>query len=254
MAHTLRVSTGMVARVPSPTADSPPPWRATLGRSITAAARVPLRAARPAALLHARWRRTRSPSWAAMSTSTASVMLDVGGGPGHFRSAFEGAGATYVALDADVGELAGSGEISARTVARERHAAPVPRRLSRRLLLQQRPGARARALVDGPRDATGDPPAAAPSFSATRSGSDRTAAMRLPRGTTSAVATRGAGTCARTGMSPRTGTARPSSVSLSPTGCAGRARRAPGRWSTCRRATTRGGPSGCCACLSCERW
>ena len=43
-------------------------------------------------------------------------MLDVGGGPGYFRSAFEGAGATYFALDADVGELAGLGEISTRTV------------------------------------------------------------------------------------------------------------------------------------------
>ena len=43
-------------------------------------------------------------------------MLDVGGGPGYFRSAFEDAGATYFALDADVGELAGLGEISTRTV------------------------------------------------------------------------------------------------------------------------------------------
>ena len=32
-------------------------------------------------------------------------MLDVGGGPGYFRDAFEAAGATYFALDADVGEL-----------------------------------------------------------------------------------------------------------------------------------------------------
>lgn len=44
------------------------------------------------------------------------TMLDVGGGPGYFRSAFEAAGATYFALDADVGELAGLGEISTRTV------------------------------------------------------------------------------------------------------------------------------------------
>jgi SAM-dependent methyltransferase len=45
-----------------------------------------------------------------------AVMLDVGGGPGYFRDAFEGAGATYLALDADVGELSGLGEISQRTV------------------------------------------------------------------------------------------------------------------------------------------
>ena len=45
-----------------------------------------------------------------------ATMLDVGGGPGYFRSAFEGAGATYLALDADVGELAGLGAISNQTV------------------------------------------------------------------------------------------------------------------------------------------
>lgn len=44
------------------------------------------------------------------------IMLDVGGGPGFFRTAFQDAGATYFALDADVGELAGTGEIAAGTV------------------------------------------------------------------------------------------------------------------------------------------
>lgn len=44
------------------------------------------------------------------------VVLDVGGGPGYFREAFERAGATYFALDADVGELAGQGEIAPGTV------------------------------------------------------------------------------------------------------------------------------------------
>jgi SAM-dependent methyltransferase len=43
-------------------------------------------------------------------------MLDVGGGPGYFRRAFEDAGATYFALDADVGELSGLGDIASRTV------------------------------------------------------------------------------------------------------------------------------------------
>jgi SAM-dependent methyltransferase len=45
-----------------------------------------------------------------------ATLLDVGGGPGYFRDAFEAAGATYYALDADVGELAGLGEIARGTV------------------------------------------------------------------------------------------------------------------------------------------
>lgn len=45
-----------------------------------------------------------------------ALLLDVGGGPGYFRDAFRAAGATYLALDSDVGELAGAGEIGAGTV------------------------------------------------------------------------------------------------------------------------------------------
>lgn len=44
------------------------------------------------------------------------VLLDVGGGPGYFRDAFGAAGATYLALDSDVGELAGAGDIAEGTV------------------------------------------------------------------------------------------------------------------------------------------
>ena len=47
---------------------------------------------------------------------TGQVLLDVGGGPGYFRDAFQDAGATYYALDSDVGGLAGAGEIAAGTV------------------------------------------------------------------------------------------------------------------------------------------
>lgn len=50
-----------------------------------------------------------------LSLSGATV-LDVGGGPGYFRDAFQGAGATYWALDADVGELSGLGSIAHGTV------------------------------------------------------------------------------------------------------------------------------------------
>ena len=45
-----------------------------------------------------------------------STVLDVGGGPGYFRDAFQAAGATYWALDADVGELSGLGSIPQGTV------------------------------------------------------------------------------------------------------------------------------------------
>ena len=45
-----------------------------------------------------------------------ATFLDVGGGPGYFRDAFAGAGATYLALDSDVGELAGLGDIGTGTV------------------------------------------------------------------------------------------------------------------------------------------
>lgn len=46
----------------------------------------------------------------------AALLLDVGGGPGYFRDAFEARGATYLALDADVGELAGLGSVASGTV------------------------------------------------------------------------------------------------------------------------------------------
>ncbi|WP_081795452.1 class I SAM-dependent methyltransferase [Nocardioides sp. URHA0020] len=44
------------------------------------------------------------------------TMLDVGGGPGYFRNAFQDRGSRYFSLDADVGELSGLGEIASGTV------------------------------------------------------------------------------------------------------------------------------------------
>jgi SAM-dependent methyltransferase len=44
------------------------------------------------------------------ATLEGSLVLDVGGGPGYFRDAFAAAGARYLAIDADVGELAARGE------------------------------------------------------------------------------------------------------------------------------------------------
>ncbi|MCD4526408.1 class I SAM-dependent methyltransferase [Nocardioides sp. cx-173] len=45
-----------------------------------------------------------------------ALLLDVGGGPGYFRDAFTAAGAHYLALDADVGELSGLGELPPGTL------------------------------------------------------------------------------------------------------------------------------------------
>jgi SAM-dependent methyltransferase len=47
---------------------------------------------------------------------TGATILDVGGGPGYFRRAFEAAGATYWAVDADVGELSAAGDVGPGTV------------------------------------------------------------------------------------------------------------------------------------------
>lgn len=58
-------------------------------------------------------------SVAQLSTWTpleGQLVLDVGGGPGYFRDAFHRAGARYLALDADVGELAGSGLVPGGTI------------------------------------------------------------------------------------------------------------------------------------------
>jgi SAM-dependent methyltransferase len=48
---------------------------------------------------------------------TGALMLDVGGGPGFFQSAFEASGAAYIAVDADAGEMRLHGRSpSSRTV------------------------------------------------------------------------------------------------------------------------------------------
>lgn len=44
------------------------------------------------------------------------LLLDVGGGPGYFADAFRAAGARYVAIDADLGELSGRGEPEPGTI------------------------------------------------------------------------------------------------------------------------------------------
>ena len=77
-------------------------------------------------------------------------------------------------------------------------------------------------------------------------GRPRDRAVALPR----RCATRAGATRASTATSPRTSTASRCSGSRSATGCAGRARRRRPTWWRCCRATTRGGPGGCCGCPS----
>ena len=105
----------MVARVPSPDATSRAPWRASWRRSARLFREFRFEQPDPDRFYTA----LAEDSVAQLSTYVdldGEVLLDVGGGPGYFRTAFEGAGATYLALDADVGELSGLGQISTRTV------------------------------------------------------------------------------------------------------------------------------------------
>jgi SAM-dependent methyltransferase len=54
-----------------------------------------------------------------------ATVLDVGGGPGYFADAFRGAGATYVGLEPDAGEMAARGEPEPGTVRASGEALPV---------------------------------------------------------------------------------------------------------------------------------
>jgi SAM-dependent methyltransferase len=54
-----------------------------------------------------------------------ATVLDVGGGPGYFAQAFRAAGATYVGLEPDAGEMAARGEPAPGTVRASGEALPV---------------------------------------------------------------------------------------------------------------------------------
>ena len=91
------------------------PWRADLGRSVHLLGEFRHEQSDPARFYTA----LAQDSVAQVShyhDLAGQLLLDVGGGPGYFRDAFTGAGASYVALDSDVGELAGAGAIGAGTV------------------------------------------------------------------------------------------------------------------------------------------
>lgn len=54
-----------------------------------------------------------------------AVVVDVGGGPGYFRRAFTGAGAHYVSIDSDVGEMAARGRPETSSVVGSGMSLPV---------------------------------------------------------------------------------------------------------------------------------
>jgi SAM-dependent methyltransferase len=92
-----------------------PPWRADLSRSLRLFREFGYEQSDPARFYTA-LARDSAQQVSQYHDLSGQLMLDVGGGPGYFREAFEAAGASYVALDADVGELTGAGSIDARTV------------------------------------------------------------------------------------------------------------------------------------------
>ncbi|MFF0270758.1 class I SAM-dependent methyltransferase [Kribbella sp. NPDC004536] len=59
------------------------------------------------------------------SELAGAVLLDVGGGPGYFADAFRRTGASYYAIDSDLGELSGRGEPTPGTVLGSGMALPV---------------------------------------------------------------------------------------------------------------------------------
>jgi SAM-dependent methyltransferase len=97
----------------SPTPDAP--WRASLGRSFRLLREFRYEQPDPARFYTA-LAADSAGQLARYAALDGATMLDVGGGPGYFRDAFTRAGARYVALDSDVGELAGTGEIAPGTV------------------------------------------------------------------------------------------------------------------------------------------
>jgi SAM-dependent methyltransferase len=101
--------------VPRPRTGSEATWRADVGRSIRLLREFRHEQADPARFYTA----LAEDSVGQLSRYVdleGRTLLDVGGGPGYFRKAFQGAGARYYALDSDVGELSGLGEIVSGTV------------------------------------------------------------------------------------------------------------------------------------------
>jgi SAM-dependent methyltransferase len=105
----------MLSRSTSPSVDASRPWRADLARSRALLADFRVEQTDPARFYSALAADSVG-QLAGYHDLEGSTVLDVGGGPGYFRDAFRAAGATYWALDADVGELSGRGTIEEGTV------------------------------------------------------------------------------------------------------------------------------------------
>lgn len=105
---------GTLHRVPrQPVPDSS--FRATLARSIGLLRDFRHEQDDPARFYGA-LARDSAAQLASFAPLDGALLLDVGGGPGYFRDAFTARGATYLALDADVGELTGLGRAASGTV------------------------------------------------------------------------------------------------------------------------------------------
>ena len=100
---------------PSPARRSPRTWRADLRRSLFLFNEFRYEQPDPARFYTA-LAQDSAAQVGQYADLDGALLLDVGGGPGYFRDAFMAAGATYLALDSDVGELAGAGEIGPGTV------------------------------------------------------------------------------------------------------------------------------------------
>ena len=105
----------MPSQIHVPRAASKATWAPTLGRSIRLFRDFRHEQDDPSRFYSA----LAEDSIGQLSSYTAldgTTVLDVGGGPGYFRDAFQAAGASYFSLDADVGELSGLGDIAGGTV------------------------------------------------------------------------------------------------------------------------------------------
>ena len=172
-------------------------------------------------------------------TLTGRTVLDVGGGPGYFAAEFARAGAGYLAVDADVGELAARGAPGPRTVLGSGMALPIrsaavdvcyssnvlehvpePERMAEEMLRVTRPGGTVVLSYTTWLSALGRP---------------RDRALALPG---RRVRARGA-TAGGTASSRRTGTGTPCSRCPPPRCCGGRATRPDATWWRPCRATTR---------------
>lgn len=91
------------------------PWAPTLRRSVTLFRAFRQEQSQPA-LFYRALAADSTAQLAQYVDLAGKTVLDVGGGPGYFRDAFEEKGSRYFALDADVGELAGLGGIASGTV------------------------------------------------------------------------------------------------------------------------------------------